>query len=85
MLYKMTNNNINWTHTFDTHCISAFLPFKDRIPFAMRLHVVYNYLLYKVQCFIRISGSDKTDNLTCEIIYDDFTCKNCRFSNNHQS
>ena len=51
----------------------------------MRLHVVYIYLLYKVQCFIRISGTDKTDNLTSEIIYDDFTCKNCRFSNNHQS
>ena len=26
---------------------------------------------------------DKTDNLTCEIIYDNFTCENCRFSNNH--
>ena len=45
----------------------------------------YYFLLYKVQCFIRISGTDKTDNLTCEIIYDNFTCENHRFSNNHQS
>ena len=45
----------------------------------------YNILLYKVQCFIRISGTDKTDNLTCEIIHDNFTCENYRFSNNHQS
>ena len=42
-------------------------------------------LLYKVQCFIRISGTDETDNLTCEIVYDNFTCENYRFSNNHQS
>ena len=33
-------------------------------------------LSYKVLCFIRISGTDKTDNLTCEIIYDNFTCEN---------
>ena len=46
---------------------------------------VNNHLLYKVQCFIRIMGTDKTDNLTCEIIYDNFTCENYRFSNNHQS
>ena len=39
-------------------------------------------LLHKVQCFKRITG---TDNLTCEIIYDNFTCENFRFSNNHQS
>ena len=26
-----------------------------------------------VQCFIRISDTDKTDNLACEIIYDNFT------------
>ena len=32
-----------------------------------------------------MSGTDKTDNLTCEIIYDNFTCENYRFSNNHQS
>ena len=29
--------------------------------------------------------TDKTDNLTCEIIYDNFTCENYRFSNNHHS
>ena len=45
----------------------------------------YYILLYKVQCFIGISGTDKTDNLTCEIIYDNFTCENYRFSNNHYS
>ena len=41
------------------------------------------YLLYKVQCFIGISGTDKTDNPTCEIIYDNFTCENYRFSHNN--
>ena len=30
-----------------------------------------------------ISGTDKTDDLTCEIIYDNFTCENYRFSTNH--
>ena len=35
--------------------------------------------------FIGISDTDKTDNLTCEIIYDNFTCENYRFSNNHYS
>ena len=30
-------------------------------------------LLYKVQCFIGTSGTGKTDNLTCEIVYDNFT------------
>ena len=29
-----------------------------------------------------ILGTDKTDNLTCEIIYDNFTRENYRFSNN---
>ena len=33
----------------------------------------------------RISDTDKTDNLTCEIMYDNFTCENYRFSNNHYS
>ena len=27
-----------------------------------------SFLLYKVQFFVKISGTDKTDNLTCEII-----------------
>ena len=40
---------------------------------------------HKLQCFIRTLGTDNTDNLTCEIIYDNFTCENYRFSNNHQS
>ena len=44
----------------------------------MQISSYYHYLLYKVQCFIRISG---TDNLTCEIIYDNFTCENYRFAN----
>ena len=43
----------------------------------------YVVLFYKVQCFIKISGTDKTDNLTCEITYDNFTCENYRFSNIH--
>ena len=44
-----------------------------------------SYLLHKVQSFIKISGTDKTDKITCEIIYDDFTCENYCFSNKHQS
>ena len=38
------------------------------------IHLMQNFiLLYKVQCFLWISGTGKTDNLTCEIIYDNFT------------
>ena len=33
--------------------------------------------------YIGISDTDKTDNLTCDIIYDNLTCENYRFSNNH--
>ena len=52
----------------------------------MSTHTEYLKLLYKVQRSIRISGTDKTYNLTCEIIiYDNFTCENYRFSNSHQS
>ena len=29
-----------------------------------------------------ISGTDKTDNRTCEIIYGNFTCENYRFAIN---
>ena len=47
--------------------------------------VKYGTLLYKVQCYIGISDTNKTDNLTCDIINDNFTCENYRFSNNHQS
>ena len=36
-------------------------------------------LLHKVWCLIGISDTDKTDNLTCEIIYN-FTCENYCFS-----
>ena len=50
-----------------------------------KLEVLKNYLLYEVPCFTGISDTDKTDNLTCEIIYDNFTCENYRFSHNHQS
>ena len=41
--------------------------------------------LYKVSCFIRISDTYKTVNLTREIIYDNFTCDDFRFSNNPHS
>ena len=43
------------------------------------------FLLYEVLCFIGISDTDKTQNLTCEIIYDNFICEIYRFSNNHHS
>ena len=39
-------------------------------------------LSYKVQCFMEISGTGKTDNLTSEFIQDNFPCENHRFSNN---
>jgi hypothetical protein len=42
-------------------------------------NITYITLLYKVWCFIKIASIDKTDNLTCEIIYDNFTCENYRF------
>ena len=38
--------------------------------------LLYSSLSYKVQCFIEISGTDKTDNLSREIIYDNFTYEN---------
>jgi hypothetical protein len=28
--------------------------------------ILYSYLLYKVQCFIEISNTDKSTNLTCD-------------------
>ena len=43
--------------------------------------IFYTLLLYKVYCFIEISSTDKSDNLTCEIIHDNLTCENYRFSN----
>ena len=42
------------------------------------------FLSHKVECFIGIPGSHKTDNLTCETIYDNFTCENYRFSTDMQ-
>ena len=65
--------NNHGSQTYHSHCSFVATPRS------------YKALLYKVQCFIRISGTGKTDNLTCEIIYDNFTCENNRFSNNHQS
>ena len=38
------------------------------------LSTFFLYTLYKVECFIGILGTDKTDFLTCEIMYDNFTC-----------
>ena len=42
-----------------------------------RYHVTgmrYFILLYKVECFIELYATDENDNLTCEIIYGNFTC-----------
>ena len=44
----------------------------DRINCVRFMWCPINILLNKVQCFIGISGIDKTDNLTCEIIYNHF-------------
>ena len=33
---------------------------------------------------MRIAGTDKTDNPTCEIIYDNFLCENYPFYSNDQ-
>jgi hypothetical protein len=38
----------------------------------------YNSYYIKYECFIEISSTDKSDNLTCEIIYDNL--ENYRFS-----
>ena len=35
----------------------------------------YDYLLYKVECFIEVSATDKNGNLTCEIIHGNLTCE----------
>ena len=35
----------------------------------------YRYLLYKVECFIEVSVTDKNDNLTREIIHGNLTCE----------
>ncbi len=32
------------------------------------------YLLYKLYSFIQLLATDKNDNLTCEIIFGNFTC-----------
>ena len=32
--------------------------------------VNYSELLYKIECFIDITATDKSDNLTCVIIHD---------------
>ena len=50
----------------------------ELLNFVTRQTIVYQYLLFKVQCFIKISSTDKIDNLKCEIM----TCENYRFSNN---
>ena len=44
-----------------------------------------NFLFYKVQYIVGIAGTDKTDNLTCENIYDNSTRENYRFSKLKQS
>ena len=51
----------------------------------MSTSIILMNLVYKVQCFTEISDTDTTDNLTYEIVYDDFTCENYRFSNDYQS
>ena len=63
--------------------IPDFLLANSMLANIAKLH--YALLVYKVQCLIGISDTDKNDNLTCEIIYDNFTCENYRFSNNHYS
>ena len=43
-------------------------------------HILICFItLYKVQCFIGILGTNKTDYLTCEILYDNFTCERYHF------
>ena len=49
----------------------------ELLTFVTRQTIVYQ-LLFKVQCFIKISSNDKIDNLKCEIM----TCENYHFSNN---
>ena len=35
----------------------------------------WKYGTHRLKCFIKISGTDETVNLTCEVIYDNFTMK----------
>ena len=56
------------SHRRECMCESAN---KWKIGFICEIIVFY----YIVQRFIRISGTDKTDNLTCEMIYHNFTCE----------
>ena len=41
--------------------------------------IVLKKAIYFIKCFAGISSTDKTDNFTCKIIYDNFTCTNYRF------
>ena len=36
---------------------------------------IYPFLLYKVECLIEVSATDKNGNLTCEIIHGNLTCE----------
>ena len=37
--------------------------------------IKYCNLLYKVECFIEVSATDKNGNLTCEVIHGNLTCE----------
>ena len=39
---------------------------------------IYRYILYKMESFIDFSAINKSDNLTCAIIYDNCTCDDYR-------
>ena len=33
------------------------------------------FIIYKVECFMEVSATDKNGNLTCEIIHGNLTCE----------
>ena len=42
----------------------------------LQINFVYYFLLYKIECFIDFSATNKINNLTCVIIHDNLTCVN---------
>ena len=58
---------------------------KQHLDLMILLQLNNKFYYIKYSALKRVLGTDKTDNLTCEIIFDNFTCENYHFSNNHQS
>jgi hypothetical protein len=60
--------------------VIKFYMSNDSCPMIQVLLLMYIYYIKYSALIIEISSTDKTDNLTCAIIYDNLTCENYRFS-----